>query len=441
LTRRRYGERAVLGIGLYLLLALAPLILMLLAPLPPGRSFLRELSVALGFAGASVLGLQLAISARLRRLKAPYGIDAVYHFHRRISYLALALVLAHPTLLFIESPATLALLNVVTAPWRARLAVGSVLLLLALIGSSLRRKRIGLSYEAWRGLHDLLAVAVLVLAVGHMEGIGHYINAPWKRVLWIAYPVMWLGFLGYVRLAKPVLKLRRPYRITQVRREAPRVWTLGFHPEGHPGIKFLPGQFAWVTLRRSPFSFEEHPFSFSSSAEAGDGGFEMTVKELGDFTSTIGTVKPGETAYLDGPYGAFTTDRYPAGGYVFIAGGIGITPIMSLIRTAADRKDDSRMRLLYAASTVENLVFSDEIDTLTGGLSLRVTYILERPPEGWKGERGFMTRELLERNVEEMHDADFFICGPPPMMTAVEKALSELRVRPDRIHYERFDLV
>ncbi|MBE0476068.1 MAG: ferric reductase-like transmembrane domain-containing protein [Coriobacteriia bacterium] len=439
--QRAYRVRAASGIALYVLLALAPLVLMLLAPLPAGREFLRELSVALAFAGAGILGLQFVLSARLRRLKAPFGIDAVYHFHRRMSYVALGLVLAHPVLLFVMDPALLALLNVFAAPWRARAAVAAVASLGAIVASSVWRQRFKLRYETWRGLHDVLAVAVVVLAVLHMQGIGHYVSAPWKRALWIVYPTLWALAFAWVRVGKPLVKARRPYRVSEVRREGRDTWTLAFEPQGHPGMGFLPGQFAWVTLRRSPFSLEEHPFSFSSAAPAGKSGFEMTVKELGDFTSRIGEVEPGEVAYLDGPYGAFTTDRYDAAGYVLIAGGIGITPVMSVLRTAEERGDDTACTLVFAAKAEEDLVFREEIGRLSDVLPLKVAYVLEEPPEGWTGERGFVTRELLERYVAEPLERDYFLCGPPAMLDAVSAALAEMRVPARRVHYERFALV
>ena len=123
-------------------------------------------------------------------------------------------------------------------------------------------------------------------------------------------------------------------------------------PDGHPGFRFSPGQFGWLTLWGSPFKITGHPFSFSSSAAAADGRVEMTIRNLGDFTSEIHKVPVGQRVYLDGPYGAFTIGN-PADMHVLIAGGVGITPMMSMIRTLADRGDKRPVILLYGVQDWE----------------------------------------------------------------------------------------
>jgi hypothetical protein len=118
------------------------------------------------------------------------------------------------------------------------------------------------------------------------------VAAPWKQAFWIGYSVFWVGLLAYVRVIKPWLELRRPYVVEEVRKERGDAWTLTLRPEGHAGMTFHPGQFAWLTLRNSPFADREHPFSFSSSA-ARPGELAFTIKERGDFTRQIGQVRPG----------------------------------------------------------------------------------------------------------------------------------------------------
>ena len=438
--RRTYLWRAALGIALYLLLALAPLSLMLLAPLQPLREPLREFAVALAFGAAGILGMQFALSARLRRLKAPYGIDAVFYFHRRMALVALALVIAHPLLLFVVTPERVALLNVLTAPWPARYAVVAVVTIATLVALSVWRARFHISYETWRFFHGILAVVALVLVSLHIVGAGIY-TVDWKLPAFLIYPAIWAGFFVYARVGNPLRKLRHPYRVAAVRQETPDVWTLSLRPEGHPGITFRPGQFMWITLGRSPFSLEEHPFSFSSSPLTGDGGFDITVKELGDFTASIGQHQPGTVAYVEGPFGAFTTDRYPASRYVFVAGGIGITPVMSILRAAAGSGDRTPMILVYGAKTREDLAFAAELDDLSEQLDLTITYVLEEPPEEWEGASGFITREVLEAAIERPGEHDYFTCGPPAMTDVVEGVLMEMEVDRKRLHYERFEFV
>jgi predicted ferric reductase len=197
---------------------------------------------------------------------------------------------------------------------------------------------------------------------------------------------------------------------------------------------------AWLTIRRSPFSIRKHPFSFSSSAVARD-HIAFTIRELGDFTSTVGSIVPGERAYIDGPYGTFDLDQHTGPGYVFIVGGIGSTPIMSMLRTMADRGDDHSVVLFYGNRTWNSVIFGEEIAELEGRLNLKVVHVLENPPEGWEGETGFITRHVLDRHLpNDRRERVYFVCGPIPMIAAVERSLRALGVPLSHIHSEQYEL-
>lgn len=90
--------RGAVWLGIYLFFVLGPLLAMLLGDLPRPRDFWIELSAALGYAGLALMGLQFGLTARFRFVTAPWGEDVIYHFHRNISLVALALVIAHPPL-------------------------------------------------------------------------------------------------------------------------------------------------------------------------------------------------------------------------------------------------------------------------------------------------------------------------------------------------------
>jgi len=444
-TRRQRNQRLLEGafwVAVYLALSLVPLLLVLIGPRPPGRDFWTELSVALGFVGLAMIGLQFAITARFHSLAAPFGLDILLRFHREISLGAFAVVMAHPLILFIAHPEHLELLRVTTAPWRARFALLGILMLILLIVISIWRERLRIEYETWRVLHGALAVAAIAFSMLHIAGVEHYLNLPWHRALWAFMAAGAIGLLGYVRIYKPVRMLMRPYVVEEVRRERGDSWTVRLAPSGHPGPRFQPGQFAWLTLWHSPFAVEEHPFSFSSSAEHPQHP-EFTIKELGDFTSAVATLEPGTRAYLDGPYGAFSYERYPAERYVFIAGGVGITPIMGMLRTMADRGETAPVTLFYAVKRLEEATFREEIEgRLTEELELEVVMVPEEPPEEWEGESGFVDADLLRRHLRRPRDgAEYFICGPPAMLDAVDVALGEVEVPARAVHMERFNLV
>ncbi|HSQ17966.1 MAG TPA: ferric reductase-like transmembrane domain-containing protein [Anaerolineales bacterium] len=442
--RKQYLIQGIFWILIYLLLVSAPLIILLIGEVPEGREFWRELSVALGFAGLAMMSLQFVLTARFKAIKAPYGADIVYHFHRQVSLVGFVLIVAHPLLLFVFSPDTLALLNLFSAPWRARAGVSAVLLLMALIAMSLWRKRFKIEYTTWRIWHGVLAVVVVALAIVHVVLARHYLNTPWKQGLWIAYGVFWVGLLFYVRVLKPLQLLRRPYQVDSVTPERGNAWSLTVTPIGHQGMHFQPGQFAWISVWNSPFSEAEHPFSFSSSANCPD-KLTFTIKELGDFTREIKNLQPGQKVYVDGPFGHFSVDRHVhAEQFVFIAGGVGITPIMSMLRTLAERGEQRRLTLFYSNRDWESVIFREEIEHLKGALNLKVVYVLEKPPAEWDGERGYLSQAILEQHLPEVkkrNTLEVFICGPQPMLNAVEQALVNLRVPFGDFHSERFNLV
>jgi predicted ferric reductase len=428
-------------IGIYLILIMAPLFILLAGPSPPGRGFWREFSVALGFVGLSMMGLQFLITGRFRRISFPYGIDIIYHFHRQISLIAFMLVLSHPLILFVSSPATWDLSNPFAFNWQTRAAWASLAAFSLLIVTSLFRKEMLLRYEPWRLIHALLAVVAVAFALYHIEGVGYYIQAPLKRWLWIGLVMGWVAALFYVRLIKPFRMLQKPYVVEEVLKERGETWTLVLRPEGHSGISFKPGQFAWVKIGTSPLAVREHPFSFSSSAMK-TGRVQVAIKELGDFTSQVGKVAPGTRAYLDGPYGTFSTDRHRASGYVFIAGGVGITPIMSILRTLADRRDRRPLLLFYSGKTWEGLTFREELEDLQKKMNLQVVFIPGEAPEGWKGEQGIITAEVMARYLpEDRMDCEYFVCGPEPMQVAVEEALEKLGLSLEKVQSESFNFV
>jgi predicted ferric reductase len=431
----------ILWITLYLSLALAPIVLLVINPGLPGRGFWTELSVALGFAGLAMMGLQFFITARYRKVTSPYGIDVVYHFHRQISIIAFAFILAHPLILFITRPETIALLNIFDAPWRARFGVTSLIFVALLIITSVWRLPLKIRYEPWRISHGIFATAAVTLAMAHVIGVNYYVSIPWKRALWLTLGALWIGSLLYIRVIKPFMMLRRPYVIDEVRPELGSTWSLVLRPDGHKGFNFKPGQFAWLTVLNSPFAIQEHPFSISSSAMKND-RIEMAIKELGDFTSQVKNLKPGTRAYLDGPYGVFTIDDHPAPGYVFLAGGVGITPVMSILRTMADRNDQRPICLIYGSKSWDDMTFREDIENLKEHLNLKVVYLPEKAPENWQGESGFITPDLLARYLPaDRHQLEYFICGPDLMLNAVENSLETLGISLEQTNAERFDLV
>ncbi len=432
--------RAVLWSAAYLLMATLPLGIAALAEVS-GRGFWIEFGVGLGMVGFAMLGLQFATTARFRWIAPTFGSDAVIYFHRQAGILTLLVVLAHPLILLISNPEYLAFLDPRVNLLRAVFLIAAMLALVLVVGLPIMGLRFGLSYEWWRLTHGLLAAAALVVGLAHALMVGHYVSGFVGQAFWVVLTGLFLGLLMHTRVIKPLLARRTPYRVVDVREDRGSVYLLVLEAVDHAGMLFQPGQYAWLTLGETPFAIQQHPFSFASSACAPN-RLEFAIKKAGDFTATIKDVSPGTRAYLEGPYGAFTLDPR-AEAAVFVAGGIGVTPALSILRTARGRGDGRPFVLIYGNVSEEEIAFFDETETLAEQLNLKVVHVLSEPDPDWNGEAGFITKEVLERHLADVagKDAQYFVCGPPPMMDLVEPALLARRVPRWRLLSERFDFI
>jgi len=427
-------------VALYAVVVLVPLAVAFAGSPPPSRGLAVEFGVAVGFIAFAVLGLQFLLTARFPRMAAPLGLDALLRFHRLAGIGALLAVLTHVLVLIAVRAEFRQFLNPLDEFLRAAAlwaVLGAITLLIAL---TLWRRPLGLPYQWWRITHGLLALAVLSIGVVHIFRVGHYSADPWKMVFWAGFAASAAALLGWTRVVRPIRQLRAPYEVVAVTPETDRVWTVALAPRGHAGMRFRAGQFAWLALDQPPWHIDAHPFSFSSSAAAHN-RVEFTIKALGDFTAAVGAVPVGARAYLDGPYGNFTLDERSAGA-VFVVGGVGITPALSILRTMRDAGDPRPAWLVYGAGSIASVLRRSELEVLARDQGLQLTLVLEEPPPGWPGERGRITRAVLARSLPDPSTPglQYFVCGPGPMMDAVGEALSSLGVPARAVRSERFNI-
>lgn len=423
----------------YLSLVLGFLALAVLGPREESRDVWVEFGVGLGFVGMGVLAAQFVTSGRWRAVAPRFGSDVVLQFHRRAGVWGMALVLAHPIVLVLAEPDYWAFFDPRENLLRALALNAVVPALVLLVVTSLWRERVRLSYEWWRAGHGVLSLMVVFIGMVHGLQVGHHLGTGWKRFVWTAALLAAMYLVVHVRVVRPLLMKRRPYRVTEVTQEAPDTWTLSLLPDGHPGMSFTAGQFAWLTIGDSPFSLQQHPFSFSSSAR--DPLLRFTAKAVGDFTSTWEGVAPGERVFLEGPFGGFTLDA-DAVGAVLVAGGIGVTPAMSILRTMADEDDPRPALLIYGTADLDDVAFRDELAELERRLDLTVVLVPEDAPADWDGPTGFIDDELMMAHLpDDARNHAYYLCGPEPMMDAVETFLREAGLSWRQVYTERFQVV
>jgi predicted ferric reductase len=204
---------------------------------------------------------------------------------------------------------------------------------------------------------------------------------------------------------------------------------------------YAPGQFSFLTFFSNHISREEHPFSITSIPTK-NAGLEFVVRTTGDWTSKLNNLKPGDSVLMNGPFGLFTHLKIPEKNeIIMIAGGIGITPMLSMLRYMADHKDQRKIMLIWSNQTRKHIILPDEFQNLAVQLkSFRMVHVLTRDPE-FNGEKGRLDRPKLKRLLLDCsRSAAIFICGPNQMMKEVHRSLVSLRFPRRSIFMERFNL-
>jgi predicted ferric reductase len=392
-----------------------------------------------------IFALQPLLAARLKIADRAFGLDRVMRFHRTMAIAAGLMILLHPILLA-AGLSWWALLFGFDLPWYILLGKAALLLVILIAASSLLIRSLKVAYEKWRGGHNILAL--LIVAGGFVHSLigGSSLSAPPMQIIWAALLITGIGAQFYSKALRPGMLKKRPFRVSAVRRENDSVCTLAFSPVNpEHAIDFDPGQFQFISLPAGGGSRrEEHPFTISSAAEKRGTEHTATIKALGDFTSRIPSTPVGTEVLIQGPFGLFSYRNYPMDDKLcFIAGGIGITPLMSMLRTLHEEKSGREVLLLFGSRSESDIVFGKELEDIaeSGFPRLRTVHVIRSPGENWKGRRGFIDAATIREQIgEEPGKYRFFICGPPVMMRGVTTALRGLGVTRSRIHFERFAL-
>ncbi|HBO33416.1 MAG TPA: hypothetical protein DD636_01515 [Anaerolineaceae bacterium] len=428
---------------IYFTLVLLPAIAMLLSGyLRGGENLIRDLAVFLGFIGMSLAGIQLISIGRIHWLADALDLDKVYNNHHWVSLLSVLLIIAHFMLLSFYNPIIAGFLNIFKAPWM--IAAGSIGLFgLLLIGiTSVLRKSFKMDYRYWLFIHDILTIIILTFGMIHLFKVGYYTSHPFMKAIWIFEIAVWVVAFAYIRIIRPIRIGQKPYMVESVVGESADTYTLTLVPDGHDGVSFEAGQVAWISTGPSPFNLHRNPFSYSGSSEAPGGAIRFSIKNLGDFTSTVPHMQKGQRVYVDGPYGTFNLeDPRMQKGLVLIAGGIGLAPVMSILNTLADRGDKRPAYVFYGDFNEDTALYADEFEQLKPKLNMAFVQVLEKPLQDDYPHQGYITKDvMLEHLPQNYNELFYFVCGPAAMLRAVEKHFDAMGISDSQIHEENYTM-
>jgi ferredoxin-NADP reductase len=200
-----------------------------------------------------------------------------------------------------------------------------------------------------------------------------------------------------------------------------------------PDYNYEAGQYLLAKISETLFHF----FSISSSPTE-EGFLQFTTRMTGsDYKNALDLLREGDHIKIGGPFGRFTYNpEYKK--IAFLSGGIGITPIRSIMKYVSDKKIDTDIILLYGNKNEEGIAFRRDLDEITGGNKIKVVHVLSDPGPGWIGYRGYITKDIIKKEVQDYADRIFCVCGPPGMVSALIKTLDEMNIPQGNITLENF---
>lgn len=359
---------------------------------------------------------QFIVMGRVGWLEPIFGLDRLAIFHRRNGVATISLILAHSSLITLTHPllqGSTDFLGVVVLPY-VWLALIAETLFIATVGMSIYIVRKHLKFETWYAVHLLNYVAIALVPWHQLTNGGDFLTQPNFASYWIAFYLFTALNVVYWRFGMTAFTYwRHRFTVERIVKETPTATSVYIRGKNLKDFHAKGGQFVLVRFLAKPFIWQEHPFSLSRLPDGTT--IRLTIRQLGDFTNMIPDLKPGTKVSVNGPYGAFTHEQQRTQKIMYIAGGIGITPIRSMIEDQARRQESGNAVLLYGNRTAPDTIFLNELTELGEKIRMPVHNVLSDQKK-YKGETGFIDQEKIARLVPDVAERDVFVCGPPPMM-------------------------
>lgn len=405
-----------------------------------GYSLLLEIGRLCGLVGTYFILWQLVLISRLPILESGFGFNLLTRIHRWNGFLGLTLITAHVICITIGSAGlnntgvVAEFIDLLATKENVLVAAVAFVMFLTIVVLSIAIVRRHLRFETWYAVHITVYLAIL-LAQSHQFSVGDdIINASVLSYYWVALYVCAFGAIVFFRIGQPLYHYWR-YRFKVARVHVEAVDTISIYVRGKnlKRFSYTAGQYALWRFLTPDLWLQEHPFSISMAP--GGSELRLTVKAVGDFTAMLQRIKPGAPVIIDGPHGDFTLARTSNRPLLFIAGGIGITPLRAMLESLPENAPSPV--LLYAARSQANLALRGELEQLLSRVGGRMYCVLSDEAVA-RFYHGVIDKSLITELVPDVMSRDVILCGPPEMMHKVSGTLKLLGVRQASIHTERF---
>ncbi len=401
------------------------------------KIFLRWGKVA-GLTVAMLVFFQVLLISRFKFLDRIFSLNRIYAFHRINGIAIAALALVHPTLILAAEKFTLFTFE--QRYWPEFFGVGTWVLILVLVTTANRRLFFGFAYDRWLWFHRLGILPAIALGIIHILFVSDTFKSGLPRML--VFAAAGITLLMILRIwFRRYFPEKRKFAVSDVQRVGRDAYSVDIRPYDGQFLDYIPGQFAFITPVCEGLPREEHPFTISSTPSRPH-TLQFVIRTLGDWTSKIDRLKAGDPVFIDGPYGLFSHMALPGNDPILmIAGGIGITPMLSMLRYMADTDDQRQILLIWSNQTQEHIVFPEEFKDLERRLQhLEIVYVISRDTRGG-GEKGRLDQTKLERLLKGCsRKSNVFVCGPLGMMKEMRRALKKIGFSSTRVYKEAFKL-
>jgi predicted ferric reductase len=412
-----------------------------------GAQWLGTISSFTGLSGVVLFAVTIILSGRFRIVESLIGgLDKVYRTHHVLGALSFVLVLVHPAVLAWKyAQISLERSAHLFGPSTRWPLLAGQLALAAMIPALVVTLYLTVRHQTLVALQRLLGVTMIPVAYHSLFTGGDSVRSTPLR-LYLAL-LCALGFAALVKhsLLGRKLDRHRPYTVTSVRHVAPDLAELRLAPAGS-SLKFVPGQFAYlrfpnatptraVATSTQQLTGEPHPFSIASPPSADEVRF--VVKMVGDWTRHIEDVAIGSPAVIEGPYGRFSHRFVPGRSQLWIAGGIGITPMLSMAASLAPTDCPYDVDLVWVFPSSEHAPFVEELQQLAAQRAHFRVHV--------RGDDAYplLTAEALRTICDgspgsPLQYREVLMCGPAAMRDALRAQLLDAGVSPSQIHDEEF---
>lgn len=289
-------------------------------------------------------------------------------------------------------------------------------------------------------LHRLAIVAIVFVFL-HLINLPFLVNNTLFMVLLVAYTVF---VLGYYFIWKIKVAALPKYEVKSIYRGTPSIWVIEFEPVKGNIPQFNPGEYYWIYFDEGKITREGHPFSTSSAiTKRYNNSIEFMIKDAGDWTESLKNIEVGHKARLEGPHGDMFQPHTQALDesvpYVLLAGGIGLTPMLSIARHLHEIGSQREVHLVWGLSFEEDLFMLEELEEIKEANPNFHVHIIFSNEEVEGYPFGFITNDYLEEvGAAHYKDGQFFVCGPAPMINAAKRLLDNGNVPYNNRHIDDF---